>query len=107
MSMPVEILLQGGRASTLEDPNPARVMTFLRATPSEAWLAKEISDVLDIEIHTLGAVLRRLRSRGLVDKQGTYWFIPTESEGTKLAMIHQANQDLNKRLGVEDPSDWF
>lgn len=107
MSMAVDALLRGGRATNAEDPNPTRVLAFLRANPSEAWTAKEISDALDIQIHTLGAVLRRLRSRGLVDKQGTYWFIPTEIEGAKLTMMHAVTQDANERLGVEDPADWF
>lgn len=107
MPMAVSTLLRSGRAASREDSNPTRVLAFLRASPDEAFLAKEISDALEIEIHTLGAVLRRLQSRGLVDKQGTYWFVPTESEGAKLAMIHATTQDLNERLGVENPDDWF
>lgn len=107
MPMEVDALLRGGRATSAEDPNPTRVLAFLRADPSSAWTAKEIRDALDIETHTLGAVLRRLRGRGLIDKQGTYWFIPTEVEGAKLVMMHATTRDLNERLGVEDPADWF
>ncbi len=107
MSMAVETLLKGARASHPGDSNPARVMRFIRATPGEAWRAVEIADALGIEVHTLGAVLRRLLQRGLLDKQGVYWFQPTELEGARLAMIHATTQDLNERLGPEDPDDWF
>ena len=107
MPIAVETLLKGARASDVGDSNPARVMSFIRATPGEAWRSVEIADALGIEIHTLGAVLRRLLQRGLLDKQGLYWFQPTELEGAKLATTHATTQDLNERLGPENPDDWF
>lgn len=100
------MLLKGARATDAGDSNPERVMKFIRAAPGQAWRAVEIADALGIEIHTLGAVLRRLLQRGLLDKQGVYWFRPTELDGAKLAMVNAITKELNERLGPEDPDDW-
>lgn len=106
MPMPVALLLKGAQEAENATSNGGKVVAFLRATPSQAWRASEIADALGIELHTLSAVLRRLLARGLADKQGAYWFVPSERDGARLAAVHAITQDLNQRLGVEDPADW-
>src|SRR5687768_7668891 len=106
MPLPVASLLRGAHGAAGADNNAGKVVAFLRAQPDQAWRAIEVSEALGIEIHTLGAVLRRLLSRGLLDKQGAYWFIPTPRDSARLAAVHAVTRDLNERLGIEDPRDW-
>ena len=99
----VDALLRG----TADDgSNPSRVLGLLRAQPDQAWRAIEIAEALDIEQHTLGAVLRRLRTRGLVDKRGAYWFVPSPRDQARLMALHAVTHELNARLGPEDPDQW-
>ena len=64
------------------------------------------ADALGVDQHTLGATLRRLRARGLLDKQGAYWFVPTARDGARLAGLYGLTRSLNERLGPEKRSDW-
>lgn len=104
MPVPVDALLRG-EAPTASG-NPGRVLKVLRKEPRMAWRAVELASKMKVDQHTLGAVLRRLRVRGLVDKKEEYWFVPTEQDAARLSMLHALTRDLNQRLGPEDPADW-
>lgn len=84
----------------------ARTLAFLLKHHDKAWRAHELAEELDASQHTMGAALRRLRSRGLVDKQGPYWFALSERESAQLQAALAATREANARLGVEDPDDW-
>lgn len=106
MPLPLANLLQGATGAAGAPTNTTRVRAFLASQPDQAWRAVEVSDALGIDIHTLGAVLRRLLARGLVSRQGAYWFAASERDGARLAALHAITHDLNQRLGLEDPADW-
>lgn len=86
--------------------HPARVYAFLEGHRAEAWRAHEVAAALDVDQHTIGAALRRLRARGLVDKEGPYWFALSEQESAQLQAANLATRDANERLGPEDPARW-
>lgn len=105
--VPLEALRQG---KVVEQPRPgshlARVLRLLRSNPDQAWRASEVALELDTEPHTIGAALRRLHARGLVDKKGPYWFALGERESAQLAGALAVTRELNQRYGPEGPADW-
>lgn len=100
--------LRKGKVSVLPDEtsHPGRVLALLRKRPDQAWRAQEIAERLDADAHTIGATLRRLRARGLIDKDGVHWFAVSEEEGAHLRMAQLLTRATNRRLGPEDPADW-
>ncbi|HWG92280.1 MAG TPA: helix-turn-helix domain-containing protein [Candidatus Thermoplasmatota archaeon] len=104
--IPLEDLKRGRFPAARPGSNPERVLAFLREHPTEAWRAVEIAAALDIEQHTLGAVLRRLAARGYVGKKEEYWFALDEEETATLQMALAVNRYANEKLGPEDPADW-
>jgi hypothetical protein len=86
--------------------NPDRVLDFLRDHIDEAWRGSELSANLDIEIHTLGSVLRRLRARGLIDVKDEHWYALEDDEIAKLQGGILTTRLANEKLGPEDLDDW-
>lgn len=105
--VPLESLRRGTPPGT---PRPgsqlASTLAFLLKHHDKAWRAHELAEELDTTQHTMGAALRRLRARGLVDKQGPYWFALSERESAQLQAALATTRAANERLGVEDPDDW-
>ncbi|MHB8587113.1 MAG: MarR family transcriptional regulator [Thermoplasmatota archaeon] len=85
---------------------PSRVLAFLAEHSREAWRAHEIAAALDVEEHTLGAALRRLHSRGLIEKKGHFWHALDEKDAGKLFAAIALTRELNERLGRENRRDW-
>lgn len=83
-----------------------RALKFLRAHPKDGWRAVELSKRLDIDEHTLGAALRRLRQRGLVDKIDEHWFALPDNEVAKIVAMRMTTRLANEKWGTEDPADW-
>jgi len=79
---------------------------FLCDHGDEAWRAHELAEALDVDPHTLGAALRRLRARGLVGKQGPYWFALSQQESAQLQAAMAASRAMDERHGAEDPVRW-
>jgi len=105
--IPLEILRTGKRADgPRAGSRLARILAFLRKHHDKAWRAHELAEELDASQHTIGAALRRLRSRGLIDKQGPYWFALSEQESAQMQAALATTRAANDRLGVEDPDDW-
>jgi len=57
------------------DTNGDAVLTFLSDNPDKAYTLEEIHDATGVKKGSLGAVLSRLRERGLVKHRGKYWTI--------------------------------
>ncbi|MFA5860631.1 MAG: hypothetical protein WDA16_02945 [Candidatus Thermoplasmatota archaeon] len=105
--VPLAALRSGDLPRTVRpDSHPARVLTFLTKHREEAWRAHELAEKLGTDQHTMGAALRRLRSRGLIDKQGPYWFALSEQESAQLQAALATTLAANEHLGAEDPDDW-
>ncbi|HVL47177.1 MAG TPA: helix-turn-helix domain-containing protein [Candidatus Thermoplasmatota archaeon] len=104
--VPIDALERGVAELPRPGSNPARVLAFLMARPKEAWRAHEIAAALDVEPHTLGAALRRLRARGLVAKKGVHWHALGARERATLAAALALTRDLDRRLGRERRKDW-
>lgn len=98
------------RPSEVRHPRPGShlesALEFLRAHPKDGWRAVELSKRLDIDEHTLGAALRRLRQRGLVDKIDEHWFALPDNEVAKIVAMRLTTRLANEKLGPEDPADW-
>jgi Mn-dependent DtxR family transcriptional regulator len=94
------------RPAPRRESHPGRVLALLRKHANQAWRAQEIADRLDVDAHTIGAALRRLHSRGLVDKQGPFWFALSDEESAHLRAFLLTTQELNRELGTENPQDW-
>lgn len=84
----------------------ARVLDFLRSHGDQAWRAHELAEELAIDPHTLGAALRRLQGRGLVHKQGRYWYATDEREAAQLGAAIAVTRELNAKYGPENPAEW-
>jgi len=105
--VPVD-LLRSGRLAHRPEPesHPGRVLAFLQKHADKAWRAAEVAKALRTDQYTIGAALRRLRGRGLIDKEGPYWFALSERESAQLQMALAVTRAANERWGPEDPADW-
>lgn len=105
--LPIEAVRRGlVREEPREGTHPARVLAFLRARSDQAWRAHEIARALSMDPYTAGAALRRLLARGLIEKDGVFWFATTERDAAQLQAALAATHDLNERYGRENPADW-
>lgn len=106
--MPVEKLRGRVTGARLPRPgtNPERVLDFLRADEGQGWRAVELSATLEMDPNTIGSVLRRLRSRGLVDMIDEHWFALADDEIAKRHAMLITTRLANEKLGPEDPDDW-
>ncbi|MFB6178454.1 MAG: MarR family transcriptional regulator [Halorientalis sp.] len=96
----VEDLRASGRT------NAEEILTFLAASPEQAFTPKEIHDGTDILRGSVGVVLSRLEDRGLVRHRGEYWAIAdVEDIGTTLSALSTARA-MSDRFGPEDPAEW-
>lgn len=86
--------------------NPDRVLAFLHKHIDEAWRASELSANLDIEIHTLGSALRRLRLRGLIDVKDEHWYALEDDEMAKRQAYLLTTKLANEKWGPERREDW-
>lgn len=63
------------RLSVGTGTNADCVLSFLSDNPNKAYTIDEINKATDVKKGSLGAVLSRLRERGLVKHRGKYWTI--------------------------------
>jgi len=71
--------------------NPAKVLDFLRANPSEAFTRSEISEATGIPDGSIGPTLVRLREQGRVDHRGHYWRVSDHEESIGAATNHASS----------------
>lgn len=67
-----------------EGTQPRRVLTFLASNDDLAFSQSEIAEATGIAPKSVGAVLSRLRRRGLVEHRGKFWAI---GEDDRLAAL--------------------
>lgn len=80
-----------------EGTQPRLVLAFLASNSNLAFTQSEIAEAIDIAPKSVGAVLTRLRERGLVDHRGKFWAI---GEDDRLAAL--ASQETASSASVTD-----
>lgn len=94
----------------LREPRPGtttqQILVFLRDHREEGWRASELARELDLSPPNVGALLRRLRARGLVDQLKEHWFALEDQEVARRQAALAANRLANETWGPENPDDW-
>jgi hypothetical protein len=86
--------------------NAEVILSFLATSPDQAYTPKEIHERTDIPRGSVGVVLSRLETRGLVRHRGDYWAVaPDEDVEQTLNSMRTANT-VTDRFGSEDPKEW-
>jgi len=105
--MPVDIAdFEAGSVS--EPPSvPEQVVTFLYTNREYAFTRAEIASALGADPNPVGTALSRLKARGLVRHQGTYWAITEDHDRVADAYdLHTVSERLDDADGGIDSDAW-
>jgi len=92
----------------LEEPSvPDRVLGFLVANWDRAFKAREIASQIDVDEGAVSTALSRLKDRGLVEHEATYWAVTDDAERLEgYSGYERATALFNDQLGAEDKGSW-
>jgi predicted transcriptional regulator of viral defense system len=82
------------RMSVGSGTNADVVLTFLSENPDKAYTLEEVHDETGVKKGSLGAVLSRLRERGLVKHRGKYWTIEDDDRLASAAAAELAESTV-------------
>ncbi|RZH66310.1 MarR family transcriptional regulator [Natrinema altunense] len=97
---PVTELRANGRT------NAEEILSFLAASPEQAFTPKEIHEATDVARGSVGVVLSRLADRGLVRHRGEYWAVADDDDLETTLSAMATARVATDRLGPEDPDEW-
>ena len=86
---------------------PDQVLGFLATNEDRAFKAREIATQVELDEGAVSTALSRLKERGLVEHEATYWAIATND--TRLEGYSgyvRATALFNEQLGEEDTDAW-
>ncbi len=86
--------------------NAEEILSFLVASPEQAFTPKEIYEATNVARGSVGVVLSRLEDRGLVRHRGEYWAVGDLEDIEKTLSAMAAARVVTDRLGPEDPDAW-
>lgn len=89
-----------------EPTNGKRVIRLLLNERDKAFTAAEIAERTAVKRSSVGTVLRRLESRGLVRHKGEYWALGDEEAVREAYDFHRTLEALDGRFGREDLEEW-
>lgn len=94
------------RLSLAPDTNADVVLSFLVENSDKAYTLSEVHEATEVKKGSLGAVLSRLRDRGLVKHRGKYW---TVEEDDRLASAAAERASESDRLEEDefDKDEWM
>jgi len=106
--MPIDIeTFDGTGGEGLSEPtNGERIVQLLLTERDKAFRAAEIADRTAVKRNSVGTVLRRLESRGLVRHKGDYWALGDEEAVRAAYDFHRTLEALDGRFGREDLQEW-
>lgn len=79
-----------------------RIVRFLDANDDRAWKAATVADRLGLETDAVGAILSRLKQRGLVRHKRPYWAITDDEERLNSACdLHRHHEAADEQYGEE------
>jgi len=99
------------RLSVGTGTNADEVLSFLSENPGKAYTIDEIHEATGVKKGSLGAVLSRLRERGLVKHKGKYWTVEDDDRlaGAAAAELAESavleEDEFNKKKWLEHASD--
>lgn len=99
------------RLSVGTGTNADEVLSFLGDNPEKAYTIDEIHEATGIKKGSLGAVLSRLRERGLVKHRGKYWTVEDDDRlaGAAAAELAESaaleEDEFDKKEWLEHASD--
>lgn len=70
--------------------NAAKILEFLRDHPDKAYTQSELAAETGVKAGSVGPTLVRLRERGRVDHQGTYWRVSDHDRSVAATTGHAA-----------------
>jgi len=97
---PVHELRAGDRT------NAEQILSFLAASPNQAFTPKEIHEETGVARGSVGVVLSRLEDRELVRHRGEYWAIAADKDVNKTLSALTTARTATEQLGPEDPDEW-
>jgi predicted transcriptional regulator of viral defense system len=86
--------------------NAERILAFLSGNSEQAFTPKEIHEGTDVARGSVGVVLSRLESRGLVRHRGEYWAIEPDADVDATLTSLATARSATERFGPEDPEEW-
>lgn len=86
--------------------NGERVLAFLSENADSAFTPSEIREATDVPRGSIGVVLSRLESNGLVDHRGEYWAIADTDDAAVTQTASVTARAATERFGDEDPGEW-
>jgi len=86
--------------------NAEVILSFLASSPEHAYTPKEIHEATDVARGSVGVVLSRLESRGLVRHRGDYWAVATGEDVAQTLNAMQTANTVTDRFGPENPDEW-
>jgi len=86
--------------------NAEEILSFLVASPDQAFTPKEIYEATDVARGSVGVVLSRLEDRGLVRHRGEYWAVGALEDIEKTLSAMATARLMTDQLGPEDPDAW-
>ena len=86
--------------------NAEVILSFLASSPDQAYTPKEIHDATDVARGSVGVVLSRLESRGLVRHRGDYWAVATGEDVEQTLNSMRTANTVTDRFGPENPDEW-
>ena len=94
------------RLSVGTGTNADYVLSFLSDNPDKAYTIDEIHEATDVKKGSLGAVLSRLRERGLVKHRGKYWTIEEDDRLAGAAAAELAESEVLEEDDF-DKKEWL
>ncbi|AGB33889.1 hypothetical protein C488_20287 [Natrinema pellirubrum DSM 15624] len=90
-------------ADEFEERNDTeRIVLFLDKNDDQAWKAATIAEQLGLDTDAVGAILSRLKERGLVRHKRPYWAITDDKERLQSAYrLHRQQQAADEQYGEE------
>ena len=86
--------------------NAEVILSLLASSPDQAYTPKEIHDATDVARGSVGVVLSRLESRGLVRHRGEYWAVATGEDVEQTLNSMRTANTVTDRFGPENPDEW-
>jgi hypothetical protein len=83
--------------------NAAKLLSFLRRHPDNAFTQSEIAAETDVKSGSVGPTLVRLRERGRVDHRGKYWRVSDHDDAVSAATGHAAAAVAGRETDHETP----
>ena len=86
---------------------PEHVLGFLVANDDRAFKPREIASQIGVDEGAVSTALSRVKNRGLVEQQVTYWAVTDDAERLNgYSKYERATALFNDRLGAEDTESW-